>query len=46
MKQKNRKKKSALPRRTWKIHPATRVKASGRLYSRARARRRLLNEEE
>jgi hypothetical protein len=34
---KKKKKKIALPRRQWQINPVTRVKASAKTYSRARA---------
>lgn len=36
---KAKKKRLALPRRTWKINPVTRVKQSAKVYSRARAKR-------
>jgi len=35
---KMKKKKLALPRRTWQINPVTRVKDSAKKYSRPRAR--------
>lgn len=35
---KTKKKKLALPRRTWKINPVTRVKESAKGYWRARAK--------
>jgi len=35
---KTKKKKLALPRRRWKISPVTRVKESGKKYSRSRAK--------
>ena len=35
---KAKKKKLALPRRTWKINPVTRVKESARKYDRARTK--------
>ena len=34
-----KKKKLALPRRSWKINPLTRVQKSGKSYSRPRAKR-------
>jgi hypothetical protein len=36
---KAKKKKMALPRRQWKINPVTRVKDSGKKYSRPRRKR-------
>jgi hypothetical protein len=36
-----KKKKVALPRRTWQINPVTRVKASAKKYSRPRVKRNL-----
>jgi hypothetical protein len=33
-----KKKKSLLPRRTWKINPLTKVKPSDKLYSRKKAK--------
>jgi hypothetical protein len=36
---KAKKKKMALPRRQWKINPVTRVKDSGKKYSRPRLKR-------
>jgi len=36
---KAKKKKLALPRRPWKINPVTRVKQSGKNYSRPRLKR-------
>jgi hypothetical protein len=36
---KAKKKKMALPRRPWKINPVTRVKESGKRYSRPRVKR-------
>jgi hypothetical protein len=36
---KAKKKKMALPRRQWKINPVTRVKDSGKKYSRRRGKR-------
>jgi hypothetical protein len=36
-----KKKKSLLPRRTWKINPLTKVKPSDKLYSRRQAKKPL-----
>jgi hypothetical protein len=36
---KKKARKLPLPRREWKINPVTRVKASAKLYSRAKAKR-------
>jgi hypothetical protein len=38
---KKAKKKVALPRRSWKINPVTRIKTSAKKFSRARAKRDL-----
>jgi hypothetical protein len=43
---KAKKKKLALPRRQWTINPVTRVKESGKKYSRPRVKRSALPYEE
>jgi hypothetical protein len=43
---KAKKKKLALPRRQWKINPVTRVKQSGKSYSRPRVKRNAMPYEE
>jgi hypothetical protein len=43
---KAKKKKLALPRRPWKINPVTRVKQSGKNYSRPRVKRGIAPYEE
>jgi hypothetical protein len=43
---KAKKKKLALPRRPWKINPVTRVKESGKNYSRPRVTREITQYEE
>ena len=43
---KAKKKKLALPRRQWKINPVTRVKQSGKKYSRPRVKRKVMPYEE
>ena len=43
---KKNKKKLALPRRQWKLNPVTRVKQSGKTYSRPRVKRDIAQHEE
>ena len=45
MKVKVKKKKLALPRQQWKINPLTRVKDSGKKYSRPRIKRQFKQDE-